>query len=327
MKSLDPTTVSRTCFDALKTRLSIMQQQSLLDKTGFETIGDVADSLARELCLIAHEEDYNSYLTKGGLRAARFGGLMPEHIIDTIVNTHLQNDLNNTNPIDNFKEKDMTEEISAQKYNALQARDRIHYKDPNAAQKQHSSFSQEELQQALQYLEAQRMQAAGGFAPQVGVPNNNAFLDAFKHVGTTIGGQLKGAVTAEVSARINRALVGYARQAFPQLPQGPAADTVLGFAIPSILLLIAHSVREAGPESIGISRQITDGVETTAKAALAGVSRDAISTAVEQAVPMLSFVAAMSAGNIPDQLTDGEQAKQARSCKDRFIPILNGEEK
>jgi len=289
MSQLNIDAVKSTVRDTITNNLSNKQINEILTNSGITSLEFLVKKISEEFQSCAEEEEGNSYLTKGSWRSQLFGGMLPEHVIETIVDSHLSN---------NFME------------NANMSNDTyVNYQNPSQPQ---GKPSYEDLQENVRVLQ-QRLIEQSSHSPKnwdysitmKDVQQNNAVMEAFKHVGTTIGGQLKGAVTAEVSARINRALIGYARQAFPQLPQGPVADTVLGFAIPSVLLLIAHSVREAGPETVGISRQITDGVETTAKAALAGVSRDAISTAVDQAVPMLSFVAAMSSGNIPDQLTDG----------------------
>lgn len=295
MKSLDERAVYSTVIDTLNHYVPLDMRERIQFDTGM-SLPEFASKITEEFCQSAHEEDFSSYLTKASLRGQAYGGMLPEHVIEKVVNTHLTNEAFNSNPQLTEKEKQMSNNYGPPDYHAMEKK---------AITGPAMSASSDEVQRALETLARQGYNH--GLPEPAVLQQNNAFMEAFKHVGTTIGGQIKGAVTAEVSARINKALIGYARQAFPQLPQGPMADTMLGFAIPSILLLIAHSVREAGPESIGISRQITDGVETTAKAALAGVSRDAVSSAVNQAVPMLTMVAAMSAGNIPDQLADGTE--------------------
>lgn len=333
MRSLDTNNL-RSSVTRLISELPLEKVREMEYDSGFS--GDMLiDSIVNEFSLAAHEEEFEPYLVKGTLRTAPISRMLPEHARDSLIRDHLgSTDLTTNQQTDIPKENEkMTIHDNGPKQGYEPVRKFLRNKNYEVA----SDLKMDREQQLIEELEALRNGNVGADLPAsaysgeemqhiisalhaaksphslngqqiaTNAVNNNAFLDAFKHVGTTIGGQLKGAVTAEVSARINRALVGYARQAFPQLPQGPMADTVLGFAIPSILLLVAHSVREAGPESIGISRQITDGVETTAKAALSGVSRDAIKTAVDQAVPMLSFVAAMSSGNIPDQLSDGQE--------------------
>lgn len=329
MKSMDLETVEASITDLIN-NLPDETVNKLIYNNGFSDRSAMIRTIALEFKEVARSEDFEPLLTKGVLRTSNVAGKLPEVVIDSLVKTHL-----GTTNLAEKAAKEIRKQMN-QPYNNTDAEhnpnysltegpDRIGpYKRTHRAydaaamppvSREHQLMAELEsvrmgnaLHAGQKYIGDQHIAALNDFMnEQKAFEPSSPFVQMFKSVGTTVGRELKSAATAEVSARINRQLIKMARQTFPQLPQGPMADTVLGFAIPTVLLLIASGMREMGDtQTMGISRQLVDGVETTAKAALGGVSRDAVRGVANAAVPMLGMVASLSSGVMQSQLEDGE---------------------
>lgn len=305
MIKLDSNLVAKSIMDELK-NIPDSEISKLLFDLGIPTKEHLAVTLTNEFLDAAKEEDFEPFLTKSNLRGRYVSGRLPEVLRDKITRSYLG-----------------TTDISVPKGLAEAAKNMTHsydtYNSPSEVKKEDiimtNAINNNREQELLEELRAIHAQKIGNQHIQelhdfVTAPKpleaSSPFVEMFKSVGSTVGRELKHAATAEISARINQQLIKMARQTFPQLPQGQMADTVLGFAIPTVLLLIASGFREMGDtQSMGISRQLIDGVETTAKAALGGVSRDAVRGVADAAVPMLGMVASLSAGAVQGQLDDG----------------------